>query len=148
MTEGFKRVPSECSHERLTLAATMNDVTHVPRFWVQCTLCGEDQAALPDFLRARLEEDRLQALDRGHEPLRYGIDNVTDCTLSDRALREVETKLLIVDEYVDLLAIAGDPIDDRTDQRVTMRFALEALAGVYEGHADYRSDWSIVEVSE
>jgi hypothetical protein len=146
MTEGFKRIPSECPHERLT---SVEDTTHAddnPHHQIWCALCGEDQLALPSFLRARLEEDRLQALERGHEALRYGVDNVTDRTLSDRVLREVETKRLILDEYLDFLAVA-DPIDDRTDQRVTLRFALEALAGVYDGHADYRASWSIVEVS-
>jgi len=142
MTEGFNLRPGECPHRRLTNAATMNDETHVPRFFTQCCDCGEDMTLLPTFLRERLAEDRDQALDRGHEPLRYGVDQVTDSTLSDRALREADAKLTLVSEYEDFLSIAGDPIDDRTDQRVTLRYALEVLAGVYAGHSDYQKEWA------
>jgi hypothetical protein len=146
MSDTFRLKIDECSHERLSRAEDTTVQDKYPRYEVWCGDCGEDQMALPAFLRARIEEDRDQARDRNHDPLRYGVDKVTDCTLSDRALREAHAKQLLVDEYVDLLMIPGEPFDDRTEQRVTVRYALMALAGVYAGHPEFQRHWEILEV--
>lgn len=148
MAERFKLKQHECPHERCTRVEDTTVTDSKPHFQTWCADCGEDQMALPDFLHARLAEDRDQALDRRHEPLQYGVDQVTECTLSDRALHEAEAKRILVDEYMDLLSLAGDPIDDRTQQRLTIRYALEVLAGVYAGHKDCQDSWTIVEVEQ
>ena len=148
MAERFKLKRDECPHERCASVEDTSFTDDKPHFQVWCANCGEDQMALPEFLHARLAEDREQAIDREHKPLRCGVDQVTGGTLSDRALREANTKRLLVDEYVDFLAVAGDPIDDRTQQRLTLRYALEVLAGVYSGHRDYQESWTIVEVEQ
>lgn len=147
MSEGFRIPMDECSHEHLVRAEITTAADKHPLYEVWCAECGENQMDLPGFLRARIQDDRDQALDRGHEPLRYGIDKVTGSTLSDRALSEADAKRLLVDEYVDLLMIPGEPFDDRTEQRVTIRYALMALAGIYAGHSDYQRSWDILEVT-
>ncbi|MDA8370285.1 DUF6221 family protein [Saccharomonospora sp.] len=148
MAERFKLKRHECPHQRYTRVEDTTIDDSKPHFQIWCADCGEDQMALPEFLRARLDEDREQALDRRHEPLRYGVDQVTERTLSDRALHEAEAKRILVDEYVDFLSLTGDPIDDRTQQRLTLRYALEVLAGVYAGRKDYQDSWAIIEVDQ
>lgn len=147
MVEGFKIPQDECSHEHLNRAEDTTVHDEYPHYLVWCADCGQNQMDLPVFLQDRINEDRTQALDRGHEALRYSVDTVTDLTLSERAEREAAAKQLLVDEYVDLLWIPGEPFDDRTEQRVTVRYALMALVSVYAGHPDYQNHWDIVTVT-
>lgn len=132
MAEGFKLRPEECLHEHLTEAATMNDETHIPRFWLQCRDCGQDQNALPAFLRARAEED-LRECD--------GWGDYESCqTFSKRRALDAKGKIALVDEYEDLFSVAVS--DDRTEQRLTLHFVLEHLAATYRDHKDYRPEWA------
>lgn len=132
MPEGFKLRPEECSHEHLTEAATMNDQTHIPRFWVQCRDCGQDQTALPTFLRARATED-LRECDGW-------ADYETCQEFSKRRELDSRAKIALIDEYEDFLTVATS--DDRTEQRCTLHFALAHLAAPYRDHEDYRPEWA------
>lgn len=110
--------------------------------------------SIVDFLNQRLKDDEDQALDRGHEPLRYGIDKVTDSTLSDRVLREVAAKRAIIkahpidteyDHVAACRACQWDVDCDAPEQDLEPSDCpcptLRNLAAVYEGHESYREAW-------
>lgn len=132
MTQEFAKRPEECSHEHLTPAAAMNDQTHIPRFFTMCSDCGMDMTLLPAFLRARAEED-VEDCD--------GANEYSNCAIfSRRRILDAKAKIALADEYEDFFSVAYS--DDRTDQRVTLLFALEHLAAAYKDHPDYQIAWA------
>lgn len=153
MAERFKLKQHECPHERCTRVEDTTVVDSEPHFQIWCADCGEDQTALPAFLRARAEEAKVQANEaieerrqvsiKGEEPdyappTAWPDLGTPACLVGPEfVLRESVAKIALIDEYEDLLTTG-----DRTEQRVTLRFTLEHLAAVYRDHEDYRPEWA------
>lgn len=156
MSETFKLQPEECSHEHLGRAEDTTYEHEKPHFLVWCRDCGEDQLALPEFLRARAEEAIAQAnaaievrrrvSTRGNEPdydppIAWEDLGTPACLVGPEfVLRESAAKIALVNEFEDFLSVAES--DDRTDQRVTLHFALVHLAASYRDHPDYQVAWA------
>lgn len=98
-----------------------------------------------EFLNTRIAEDKNQALDHHHEPLRYGVDKVTDLTLSERFLSEAEAKSAIIDQHTEgPEGFCGDKLGAfGCDERWPCP-SLRAIATIYSNHSDFRPEWRYI----
>lgn len=107
--------------------------------------CGD---ALTEFLFARIVDDAANGDPYAHPswceshtfPYPDSLDpGECSCGAEERWLAEVRAKRRIVETFVDMDTL---PNDERIDQRVTLRWVCESLAGVYADHPDYRQEWA------